>query len=61
MAVKSLVIEVNASSAQEAQSTVNSVLTTTPISATSFLESIVISFQETNQTAMIVIWYDDGS
>jgi hypothetical protein len=61
MAVRTLVIEVNASSAQEVQDSINAVLAASPIIATDYLESVVIAHQETNQKAMIVIWYDDGS
>lgn len=61
MAVKSLVIEVNAESAAAAEQSINDVLTATPIAATDYLEAITIAFKEKNQTAMIVIWYDDGT
>ena len=61
MAVRAKVIEVNASSAQEAQDSINEALVASPIIATDYLESVVIAYQETNQKAIIVIWYDDGS
>lgn len=61
MAVKSLVLEVNASSPAEAQASINAVLTATPIAIVDYLESITIAYKEKNQTAMIVIWYNDGT
>jgi hypothetical protein len=61
MAVKTRVIEVSAKDATDAQTAINAVLTANPIAITSYLEAIVIALKEKNQTALIVIFYDDGT
>lgn len=61
MAIAAKVITVKASSAAEAEDSINDALALTPIEAVNYLESITIAYSEKNQEAMIVIWYDDGS
>ena len=61
MAVKTRVLEIVTTDPVEAQAQINAELTSLPMSSAEYIESLVVAFQEKNQTAFIVIWYDDGT
>lgn len=56
---KSLVIEVVASTPEAVQETINAALTDLALPADNYLDCLTIAYKEKNQTAMIIIFYND--
>lgn len=55
--VQSVVVEVDANNIEES---INTVLNTLGLSSSQFLQALTIQFGEKNQTAKIVIFYDEA-
>lgn len=58
MAITSTVIEVNSKSAEEAQDSINEILQSLAIASADFLFALTIKYEQKNQTAQIVIFYN---
>lgn len=61
MALKSLVIEADASEADRAEDDINTAIATAGITPTQFIQAVTIGFQDSNKTAVVIIFYDDGT
>ena len=58
MATTSKVIDVDR---LDPETSINTILTSLSIDAADFLDAVVIKVEEPNQSARIVIFYDDGT
>ena len=61
MALKSIVIEADAADETKAEDDINTALDSSGITGSQFIQAITIGYQINNQTATIVIFYDDGT
>ena len=59
--VTSVVIDVQSNSAAVAQTSINTVLTSLAIPAANFLFAITLKYEQKNQTAQIIVFYDNGA
>jgi hypothetical protein len=55
---RSLVIEVDSTSVENAQASINTALTAASIPAEDFLFALTVKYEAKNQTAQIVVFYD---